>query len=160
MPDRSSTTNPAWASPDLESEFAFGSPSVWVLAARTSAPSMRAPAPIAIQHVSLADLLREWNELNTARRRLAEAMRLAPRWLGRLDFQVLCLLVQARITAAQGDLAGALELVQEAKRHVRAPQAAWELDVLEACEAQLWVAQGNLPAAARWMQRQVPEGAL
>jgi LuxR family maltose regulon positive regulatory protein len=118
------------------------------------------PSPyVAAVHLGLADLLREWNELDEAQVHLAEAMRLAPRWVGRLDFPMLCYLVQARLTAAWGDVAGALELVQEARRHVRAQQAAWEQDMLEAFEAQLWVAQGHLPAAARWLQRLEPEAA-
>jgi LuxR family maltose regulon positive regulatory protein len=119
------------------------------------------PSPyVAAVQLSLADLLREWNELDAAQPHLAEAMRLAPRWVGRLDFQMLCFLVQARLMAARGDSAGALAVVQEAKRHVRAEQAAWEQDMLEAFEVQLWVAQGQLPAATRWLQRTVPEAAV
>jgi LuxR family maltose regulon positive regulatory protein len=87
-------------------------------------------------------------------------MKLAPRWPGRLDFPVLCLLVQARITAAEGDVVRALALVQEAKRQMRAPQAPWEQDVLEAYEVQLWVAQGNLRAAVNWLQHREPEAAV
>jgi LuxR family maltose regulon positive regulatory protein len=119
------------------------------------------PTPyVASLHLSLADLRREWNELDTARQHLSEAMRLAPRWRYRLDFPMMCSLVQARITAAEGDVVSAWELVQEAKRQVRVPQAFWELDVLEAFEAQLWLAQGNLPEAVKWLQCRAPEAAV
>jgi LuxR family maltose regulon positive regulatory protein len=118
------------------------------------------PSPyLAVVHLGLADLLREWNDLDAARHHLTEATRLASRW-GRVDLQMSGALIDARITAARGDLEGALALVQEAKRHVPAHQAAWGLDILEAFEAQLWVAQGHLSAAGRWLQRLMPEAAV
>jgi LuxR family maltose regulon positive regulatory protein len=117
------------------------------------------PSPyVASPHASLADLFREWNELDRARPHLSEALRVVPRWSGGgMDFTMFCLLVQARILAAEGDVAGALEVVHEARRRVRAPQAIWMLDTLEAFEVQLWLAQGNLPPAVNWLQRQAPE---
>ncbi len=102
-------------------------------------------------HLSLADLLRERNDLDAAARHAATALELSMP-LALLTSQMLSFLVLARVRRAQGDLDGALDALRKAKEFVRPHRdvvklMALVLAVLEACEVQVWLAQGNLSAA-------------
>ncbi len=60
---------------------------------------------------------------------------------------------QARFKQSQGDLAGALDLLDEAERYrTRTPVP--DVRPLAALKARVWVAQGRLAEALRWVQEQ------
>jgi LuxR family maltose regulon positive regulatory protein len=65
---------------------------------------------------------------------------------------MLAFIGQIRLRYAQGQLEDALAVVAEAEALGRQKGDAWGLAVLQACRAQVWLAQGNLPAALRWAQ--------
>jgi LuxR family maltose regulon positive regulatory protein len=102
-------------------------------------------------YLQLADLAREWHDLAAASGYLPEALaRLSSPGLE--DLRMLALIGQLRLRYAQGQLEGALAVVAEAEALGRQQRDAWGLAVLGACRAQVWLAQGNLPAALRWAQ--------
>jgi LuxR family maltose regulon positive regulatory protein len=104
---------------------------------------------LGIVYLQLADLAREWNDLEAASGYLTEALaRLTS--MGRDDLRMLALIVQLRLRYAQGQLEGALAAAAAAEALGRRQGDAWGLAVLGACRAQVWLAQGNLPAALRW----------
>jgi len=94
-------------------------------------------------HVGLGDLLREWNRLDEAARHLAQGLELAWQWqMGRM----LCngYISQARLRQAQGDLAGALDMIQQAEQLPKAYQAAPRYsEPVGACRARLMLAQAG-----------------
>src|SRR5262249_49032805 len=71
---------------------------------------------------------------------------------GRDDLRMLGHIGQIRLRYAQGQLEGALAAVAAAEELGLKQGDAWGLAVLQACRAQVWLAQGNLPAALRWAQ--------
>jgi LuxR family maltose regulon positive regulatory protein len=98
----------------------------------------------------LADLLREENDLGAAAEHAAEAVARFRRWdsPAMLRYSLLAL---ARARQAAGDLAGALAALDEARSLKVGLAAGWT--VLDACEAQVWLAQGQLAPAVRWAQQ-------
>lgn len=105
-------------------------------------------------HAALADLLRERNDLDAARQYIDQTVAVGTDvGVLRSDYDLIFLIVLARVTLARGDLAGALAVAREAKERFQTHHDAWSVELLEALEAQVWVAQGNLPAALQWMER-------
>ena len=96
-------------------------------------------------------MLREWNDLDGAARHLREGLRLAERG-GDFVFLRDGYLAHARLEWARGNLARALAFVQKAEQVVRRHQCGWELALVEAWRARLWLAQGDLAAASQWAQ--------
>jgi LuxR family maltose regulon positive regulatory protein len=105
---------------------------------------------------SLADLLCERYDLDEATQLMEEALRLdVP--LAHAGTQMLNLLIVCRIRMAQGDLDGAL-LASNGARAAVLPggdrgvvEGLWAL--IDGCEAQVRLAQGNLPAASALLDR-------
>jgi len=110
------------------------------------------PLPIASEAlIGLGRLAREWNDLEAATRYLTEGIELARRWgeIGVLDGYISL----ARVKQAQGDVDGARDVIQKAQQ-VAAKTDATELDdfFVDALQARLWIAQGELEAAMRWVE--------
>ncbi|MBK9943831.1 MAG: helix-turn-helix transcriptional regulator [Kouleothrix sp.] len=101
-------------------------------------------------YLGLSELHREQADLEAATWHLLRSEELGeqaalPDWRYRL-----CR-TQARFTEAQGDLAGALDLLDQAERHYyRTPLP--DVRPLAALRARVWVAQGRLHEARRWAQ--------
>jgi LuxR family maltose regulon positive regulatory protein len=112
---------------------------------------IEASPALGIVYLQLGDLAREWNDLEVASGYLTEAL---ARFtiLGREDIRMLGLIGQIRLRYAQGKLEGTLAVVAEAEALGRQQGDTWGLAVLQACRAQVWLAQGDLPAALRWAQ--------
>jgi LuxR family maltose regulon positive regulatory protein len=110
------------------------------------------PLPMAgMVYAGLGEVLREWNDLANAARYLEQAIELTRRWhtleVGTFDSH----LVLARVRQAQGDAAGALELVSQAEELAVKLDAMILDDVFVAiAKARIWLAQGNLEAVIRW----------
>jgi ATP/maltotriose-dependent transcriptional regulator MalT len=102
-------------------------------------------------YLGLADLLREWNELDVAQSQASTGIE-----LGQLaqDWRVLTsgVLTLARIQQAQGDLDGAFRALDEAAQFARRSNITWLISRVAAYQARLGLAQGNLKAAVRWAQ--------
>ncbi|MBK8021749.1 MAG: hypothetical protein IPK19_10055 [Chloroflexi bacterium] len=109
----------------------------------------------AAYHIGLGNVLREQNELETARHHLDLGMDLAQGMLS-VDAEVITLgyIAQAKLSQAQGDWAGALALLDELVRLASMRRFYGPLSSRgEAARAQLWLAQGNVSAAAGWVAR-------
>jgi LuxR family maltose regulon positive regulatory protein len=110
-------------------------------------PQPRGTADI---HVALCDLLLEQGEDETAEHHLQQSAELGPQaqsifWSNRYH------LAQARLKAFHGAYDQALDLLDEAeRRYVRGP--APETQPAAALKTAVWLAQGNLPQAKRWVR--------
>jgi len=103
-------------------------------------------------YLGLSELHREQGNLEVAREHLLRSEELGeqaalPDWRYRL-----CR-VQARFRETQGDLAGALELLDEAgRRYYRTPLP--DVRPLAALKTRVWLAQGRLREALQWVHEQ------
>jgi LuxR family maltose regulon positive regulatory protein len=110
------------------------------------------PLPIAgIALIGLGELWREWNDLEAAMRDLTEGIELTSQWseAGTVEGYIRV----ARVRQAQGDKDGAREAIQKAQQLALKTDTT-EVDDLSVAlhQARLWVAQGNLEVALRWVE--------
>ena len=111
------------------------------------------PLPVAARaHVGLSQLLYEWDDLDAALQMTQQGIGLGHQW-GNVENRVAGYLALVRIRQAQGDLDSAWAALQETEQLVSAHHlfpisGSW----VEAFRVRLWLAQGNLAAAARWAQ--------
>src|ERR687893_756199 len=103
-----------------------------------------------VAHVGLAEILRERNELDAALEHATEGVVLC-RHLGYAQQLVTSLTVLTWIRQARGDVAGALEALEEAERLVPNPNLLVDINFPVAVQrARLLLAQGKVDAVARW----------
>jgi LuxR family maltose regulon positive regulatory protein len=106
------------------------------------------PLPAAgVGYVGLAEVARQRDELGVALEQVTEGIELC-RQLPYVSPLAAGLVTLAWIRQAQGDQAGALEAMREAERTSQAQ--AGPLNPVPAQQARLLLAQGDVPAAARW----------
>ncbi len=103
-----------------------------------------------LPHISMGEILREWNDLDAALQHAQEGIRLCRQWEGLADDVVDGYLTLARVKQAQGDDAAALDAIREAEQMARAQNLPQKLVQAAATQARLWIMQGDLEAAARW----------
>jgi LuxR family maltose regulon positive regulatory protein len=117
-------------------------------------------------HRILAECFYEWNDLGAALFHATKAVEYCKRW-GHFINLADSYLALARVQQARGDVPGARQtmaavgqLVENATARVRhAAMPALERDVghvgylIEVTQAHLWLMQGDLDAAARWVDR-------
>jgi len=102
-------------------------------------------------HRGLSELLCEQNDLEAAAQHLRTAQQLGERGATTGWPHRLCV-AQARLKESQGDLAGALALLEEAERqYVRNPMPD---PPIAALKARTWVRQGRLSEAFSWARQQ------
>jgi LuxR family maltose regulon positive regulatory protein len=111
------------------------------------------PLPaVGAAYVGLGDLLREWNDLSVAARHVAQGIELCKLWAN-MSYLADGYVTFAHVFQAQGDAAGALDMIQQAERMVQMQQVShWIVSETATCQAQLWLMQGNMAAATRWAQ--------
>ena len=114
--------------------------------------SQKRPLPImGIPKMGLAELYREWNDLDKAAALAEEGLALIQRWgdLGGLDGYTWL----ARIKQAQGDEAGAVAIIEKAAE-IAARFDASELDdyMVGVFRARLDIEQGRIETAVRWFE--------
>jgi LuxR family maltose regulon positive regulatory protein len=116
-----------------------------------AAPQGQAAMPAAgIAHVGMAEVAYQRGELDAALRHLDQGI--APcRQLIFAQPVATGLATLAWIRQARGDPAGALEAMDEAARVTPGQEVAGLLNPVPALRARLLLAQGDLPAAARWV---------
>ena len=99
-------------------------------------------------YLGLSELYREQGDLKAARQHLLRSKELGEQAAGP-TWQYHWRLAQARIKQAQGDLDGALDLLDEAeRRYVRGPVP--DVRPIAALKARVWVRQGKLTQALAW----------
>ena len=101
--------------------------------------------------VGLGELLREWNDFESAKRCLREGIDLMTKW--QEAGATLGYVALARIKQAEGDQSGAGEAIERAKQQALAFDAT-EIDDIEVAvyETGLYIARGNLEGATRWVE--------
>jgi LuxR family maltose regulon positive regulatory protein len=101
-------------------------------------------------YIELAELYREWNELDEAKRLLTVAFEM-PRQINMLGGNLgIAYIILASILQAEGDNTGALDAIDQARRTM--PETFSARTWVGAVEARLNLIQGNLDAASRWVQ--------
>jgi LuxR family maltose regulon positive regulatory protein len=116
-------------------------------------------------HVAMAGVLYEWDDVPGAEQTLHQGIEWCEQWLGVLaEFAVDGWLRLAAISRARGDFGAAQGQIERAQAIARRTQSSFDMDRVAAARALLWLAEANLPAAARWLaaRREVLplEGAL
>jgi LuxR family maltose regulon positive regulatory protein len=109
--------------------------------------------------VVVGKLLYEWDELETAARRLKEGIRLAER-MGQLDTLVDGYVALSRLEMVQGNTESALESAQEANSLAQRSAAGEALVEAAAWNARLHLARSNLTAAVLELERAAAEPAV
>jgi LuxR family maltose regulon positive regulatory protein len=115
------------------------------LAAEGGTPALRGTADL---HVGLAELHREWGDLDAAARQLRSAEEQGEH-TGFPQHPYRRRVAAARIREAQGDLGGALALLDEAERRYVGDYYP-EVRPIPALKARVWLAQGRLADAETW----------
>jgi LuxR family maltose regulon positive regulatory protein len=112
----------------------------------------RRPAPFAcMAYVGMASVLYEWNDLDAAKQHALEGVRLS-KLGGFIAYQVSGHDLLARVCEAQGDRDSALKNIEQADRLGQGSDYALVTALVTDLRVRLWLAQGNLMAAARWAQ--------
>jgi LuxR family maltose regulon positive regulatory protein len=101
-------------------------------------------------HARLSAVLREWNEIDTAVQQARRGVALSEQW-GWADGLVFGYGYLATALQASGDVAGALQAIQDGKR-IANTLSPWLTAQMAATEAEHELARGNLAAAARWAE--------
>jgi LuxR family maltose regulon positive regulatory protein len=103
-------------------------------------------------HVGLADLHRERNELDAARQHLMRSKELGEH-IGFPQNPYRWCVAMARIREAEGDLDGALDLLNEAERRYVSDFYP-NVRPIVALRARVWIAQGRVQEALGWAREQ------
>jgi len=118
------------------------------------ATSQGEPMPLGTADLyrGLGELTIEWNDLETAAQQLQTSQKLGKQ-SATTDWQHRLCVSQAHLKEAQGDLDGALALLDEAERaYVRGPLP--DVRPLAALMARVWLKQGRLAEALEWVREQ------
>lgn len=104
-----------------------------------------------LPYVKLGDLVREWNELSSARGFLSKGISLCQKW-GHSDSLVIGYVTLSRISLAEGDKQSATVAFQKAADLVqRTAIDPWTECLVDELRLRLWLAEGKLPAAQQWV---------
>lgn len=107
---------------------------------------------IGATYVGLSDLLREWNELEAARRMVSQAIEDMERWQNPTDL-VNGYVTLARIALAQGNINQSQTAIEKAEGIGRQGNIfPITRKILEACQARLWLTKGDLVTANQWLK--------
>jgi LuxR family transcriptional regulator, maltose regulon positive regulatory protein len=106
--------------------------------------------PAGMAHLGIAEVLYERNDMHAAEQHATEGVTLC-RQLAYTQPLATGLSTLAWIRQAQGDPAGALEVMAEAERVAPGPAPAGLLNPVPARRARLLLTQGDTAAAARWI---------
>jgi LuxR family maltose regulon positive regulatory protein len=102
-------------------------------------------------YTHLSRVLREWNDLETAIRLATEGVELCRKW-GWSELLVHGGIYLAETLQATGDTDGALGVIRTAREAASSLSTRF-VGLVEAHETLLWLAQGDVAAASRWVQR-------
>ena len=107
------------------------------------------PIPPEIETVRIADIQREWNNLQEATATLQGLDRLAEDTRD-FTFQRECYVTKARLEQAHGNIESALDALQKAENVARNTQTWRGISPIKPMQARLWITIGNLEAAGQW----------
>ena len=123
------------------------------LAAETYEETLRLGADLSYPvmsgaHLGLGRILYEWNDLDGAWKRGEESLALA-RQLRNTDRPAACQVLLAQVKLAQGDLAGAASILDEAQRSVHERDIPREAPRVAAARAMVCLRRGDVDGVAR-----------
>ena len=98
-------------------------------------------------YLGLARILYEWNDLEAAQQHGQQSAQLARQVEG-IDLPAACGILLARLKIAQGDVAGAVEILTTADQFVRQHNFILQMPEVAAAQVLTLLHQGNLTAAA------------
>ncbi len=98
----------------------------------------------------LSEVLYQWNDLEAALHHARQGLEICKEW-GQKTVQPYGYMVLADALQASGDAGRALDAIQSA-REIASQMSPWLGLLVDAAEAKLWLAQGNLDAASRWAE--------
>ena len=105
---------------------------------------------LSIGDVGIAEILYEWNELETSLTYLKQGLEFIPFW-SKTDDILLAGITYARIEQAQGNTAAAEEIIKKGTHLLLTsgifPEAR---EALTTAQVELWLAQGDIFAVRRW----------
>jgi LuxR family maltose regulon positive regulatory protein len=101
-------------------------------------------------YAHLSHVLYEWNELEAALHHAREGLELCRQW-GQAKALIFGYASLARALQASGDADGALDAIREARQFMH-KVSPWYEAAVKAQQAHLWLAQGDVAAASRWVQ--------
>jgi LuxR family maltose regulon positive regulatory protein len=99
-------------------------------------------------HLGLAHILYEWNDLESATQYAEQSLHLARQYESFIDRFVIGEVFLARLKLAQGDVAGAANVVAQADQSVRQYNFVFRMPEVAAVQVLTLIRQGNLTAAA------------
>ena len=100
--------------------------------------------------IVLGDVLREWNDLAAAERHIREGLQANEAWNAPQAYAIGYTAL-ARLQHAQGDIAGALQTLTSLETLTQGKVITPDvLSEIQSLEVGLWLASGNLEAAAGW----------
>ncbi|MCP4543187.1 MAG: tetratricopeptide repeat protein [Chloroflexi bacterium] len=98
----------------------------------------------------LGELLREWNHLEDAERYLKQGIEVGEQW-GNAEALADIYIFFAHLKQTMGDHQGARDTINKADQLVKEKKVAlWSAHQIQAHQARIWIAQGDLKAAERW----------
>jgi LuxR family maltose regulon positive regulatory protein len=103
---------------------------------------------VATVHRLAGRILYEWNDLQGALRYFRQAIAQTEEW-GGVEDTAFAYMDLAKVLQARGDPQGACDAIQKGKQ-MAGLFSTWFGSHAAARQARLWLAQGNLAAAARW----------
>jgi len=102
--------------------------------------------------VKLAELAREWNDLEQAHRDVNEGVKLCTQ-LGHVDLMAEAYAALARVQLARRDFAAVKDTLQRADRLAQGTKLdPWAVCWLEDCRLRLWLSTDKLERAVRWIE--------
>jgi LuxR family maltose regulon positive regulatory protein len=108
----------------------------------------------ALLEIGIADVSCERNDLDAALAHIEHGLALLP-WWDKADDWVLAYITLARIHLARADMREAIDAVEKASQHIRTRGTFSEArHAAEVGQVKLWLAQGDLRAATRWLVSQ------
>jgi LuxR family maltose regulon positive regulatory protein len=106
---------------------------------------------VGVVEVGMADVLCEWNDLESALVRMQQGLDRIPLW-GKADDLALAYTTLARIHLALGDEMAAQQVIEQATRLIRTCGVFSEArNAVETAQVKLWLAQGDWSAAGHWV---------
>ncbi len=103
-----------------------------------------------LAYVGMADLLREWNDLEAATRFATKGNELCQQW-GAVEVMTLSNIGQARLLQVRGYLNAAIDFITAAEK-TAGDLSPWHKNYVAAYRGQWYLARGDLEAAIRWVQ--------
>jgi len=111
------------------------------------------PLPMIYEaHLGLARILYQWNDLEEAWQHGRQALHLARQYESDVDRFIACEVLLARLKLAQGDVAGASAMLEEATQFARQHNFVYRLPEVAAAQVLTFLRQGRLSAAAQLAQ--------